>query len=37
VDWKFDPESENPVELQQQGWQAILHNFKTYVEQSVVA
>ena len=37
VVWKFDPESENPVELQQQGWQAILHNFKTYVEQSLVA
>ena len=28
----FDPENENPVELQQQGWQAILDNFKGYVE-----
>ena len=28
----FDPEHENPIELQQQGWQAILNNFKTYVE-----
>ncbi len=28
----FDPETENPIELQQQGWQAILNNFKTYVE-----
>lgn len=28
----FDPESENPEELQQQGWQAILDNFKKYVE-----
>ena len=28
----FDPENENPVELQQQGWQAILDNFKRYVE-----
>ncbi len=28
----FNPESENPVELQQQGWQAILNNFKHYVE-----
>lgn len=29
----FDAESENPVELQQQGWQAILNNFKKYAEQ----
>lgn len=28
----FDPETENPVELQQQGWQAILNNFKSYTE-----
>lgn len=28
----FDPELENPKELQQQGWQAILDNFKKYVE-----
>ena len=28
----FDAESQNPVELQQQGWQAILNNFKAYVE-----
>ncbi len=28
----FDPETENSIELQQQGWQAILNNFKTYVE-----
>jgi uncharacterized protein YndB with AHSA1/START domain len=28
----FDPESENPVDLQQQGWQAILNNFKKYTE-----
>lgn len=28
----FDAESENPVEMQQQGWQAILDNFKKYVE-----
>lgn len=30
----FDPELENPKELQQQGWQAILDNFKKYVEAS---
>jgi uncharacterized protein YndB with AHSA1/START domain len=29
----FDPENENPVEMQQGGWQAILNNFKKYVEQ----
>ncbi|MFN8240258.1 MAG: SRPBCC family protein [Bacteroidales bacterium] len=28
----FDPETENPVELQKNGWQAILDNFKTYTE-----
>ena len=28
----FDPESENPLELQKNGWQAILNNFKNYVE-----
>ncbi len=28
----FDAETEYPVEQQQQGWQAILNNFKQYVE-----
>ena len=28
----FEAESENSVELQRQGWQAILDNFKKYVE-----
>ena len=28
----FDAESENPVEQQRQGWQAILDNFARYVE-----
>ncbi len=28
----FEPEKSNPAELQQQGWQAILNNFKQYVE-----
>jgi uncharacterized protein YndB with AHSA1/START domain len=28
----FDPESENTPELQRQGWQAILDNFKRHVE-----
>tara|TARA_R100000935_G_scaffold13736_5_gene27602 strand:- start:30259 stop:30573 length:315 start_codon:yes stop_codon:yes gene_type:complete len=28
----FEPESENPVEIQQDGWQRILDSFKKYVE-----
>lgn len=28
----FDPEKENSPEFQKQGWQAILENFKKYVE-----
>jgi uncharacterized protein YndB with AHSA1/START domain len=30
----FDPESENTEEVQRAGWQAILDNFKKYVEGS---
>lgn len=29
---EFDPENENPIELQKEGWQAILNNFKSYTE-----
>jgi uncharacterized protein YndB with AHSA1/START domain len=29
----FDPESENSIEMQRSGWQAILDNFKQYVEE----
>ena len=29
----FDAENENPIEMQQAGWQAILDNFKKYTEQ----
>ncbi len=32
VETTFDPENENPVELQKNGWQAILDNFKNYTE-----
>lgn len=32
VKTSFDPETSNSRELQQQGWQAILNNFKKYVE-----
>lgn len=28
----FDPETENPAEMQRSGWQAILDNFKRYTE-----
>lgn len=28
----FEAENDNPIEMQQQGWQLILNNFKTYVE-----
>ena len=29
---EFEAESENPIEMQQGGWQMILNNFKKYVE-----
>lgn len=29
----FDPENENPIEMQRTGWQAILDNFKKYTEE----
>jgi hypothetical protein len=28
----FDPEDINPVKVQKQGWEAILDNFRMYVE-----
>lgn len=28
----FDPETQNPVEFQRAGWQAILDNYKAYVD-----
>lgn len=34
--WKFDPEHQNPEDLQQQGWQAILNYFKLYIEEEFV-
>ncbi len=30
----FDPENQNPLEMQENGWQAILNNFKVYVEKN---
>lgn len=31
----FDAEEENPIEMQQAGWQAILDNFRDYTEASL--
>jgi hypothetical protein len=28
----FEPENQNPLDLQQQGWESILNNFKSYTE-----
>lgn len=30
----FEPENENPAEMQREGWQAILNNFKKYTEEN---
>jgi uncharacterized protein YndB with AHSA1/START domain len=32
MDITFEAESTNPIEMQRDGWQAILNNFKIYVE-----
>ncbi|MDW7659901.1 MAG: SRPBCC domain-containing protein [Bacillota bacterium] len=32
VNIEFDAEGENSIDMQRQGWQAILNNFKKYVE-----
>ncbi|MFK9093769.1 SRPBCC family protein [Bacillus salipaludis] len=32
----FDAETTHPIEFQQQGWQAILDNFKKYAEQTTI-
>lgn len=32
IEETFDPEQENPEDMQRNGWQAILENFKKYVE-----
>ena len=34
VDETFEAESQNSLELQRDGWQAIMNNFKEYVERS---
>jgi len=35
VEEQFVPEDQNPLEMQQMGWQMILDNFKKYTESSV--
>lgn len=32
IEIAFDAESEHPIDMQRDGWQAILDNFKSYVE-----
>jgi hypothetical protein len=32
---QFEPENMNEVELQRSGWQAILNEFKSYVEREI--
>lgn len=32
IEETFDPDTENSLEIQEQGWQAILNNFVKYVE-----
>jgi uncharacterized protein YndB with AHSA1/START domain len=34
VEVTFDPEGQNPLEMQKNGWQAILNNFKKYTEEN---
>jgi uncharacterized protein YndB with AHSA1/START domain len=31
----FDPETQNPIEMQRGGWQAILDSFKKYTEENL--
>ena len=30
----FEPENQNPLEMQKDGWQSILNNFKKYTQQT---
>lgn len=32
VSTRFDPDPDNPLDMQRMGWQAILDNFKSYTE-----
>lgn len=35
IEETFDAEAENPVEMQRNGWQSILENFREYVERKI--
>lgn len=35
IEETFDPDTENSVEIQQKGWQAILENFREYAERNI--
>lgn len=35
IEETFDPETQNSVELQRDGWQAILENFRAYAERNL--
>jgi uncharacterized protein YndB with AHSA1/START domain len=37
VQTSFDPETENAPELQREGWQAILDNYRKYAERLAAA
>jgi uncharacterized protein YndB with AHSA1/START domain len=32
---QFEPENQNPEDMQQAGWQMILDNFKSYAESTI--
>lgn len=35
IEETFDAEEDNPVDMQQKGWQAILENFREYAERNI--
>ncbi|MDX1752165.1 MAG: SRPBCC family protein [Salinimicrobium sediminis] len=35
IEETFDPEAENSIEMQRDGWQAILENFRNYAERNI--
>lgn len=35
IEESFDPDQENPVEMQKKGWQQILENFREYAERNI--
>lgn len=35
IEETFDPEADNPIKMQRDGWQAILENFREYAERNI--